>query len=57
MTKQWIQTSVPEVDHREVASSEDVTELEAEGIPQRVEPIEEEVVVPVVRSRAMTHIG
>ena len=48
--------SEPEVDHREpVASSEDETELEAEGIHQRVESREEEVVVPAVRrSRAIT---
>ena len=48
--------SEPEVDHREpVASSEDESELEAEGIPQRVESSDEEVVVPVVRrSRAIT---
>ena len=46
--------SEPEVDHREpVASSEDESELEAEGIPQRLESSEEEVVVPDVRrSRA-----
>ena len=45
--------SEPEVDHREpVASSENESELEAEGIPQRVESSEEEVVVPHDRDRA-----
>ena len=46
--------SMPEVDHREPVSEEDV-ELVGEEIPPRVESREEEVVVLVVRrSRATT---